>query len=349
MKTLFKLSLNFLIALMLTVCVGLPAIAAPAIVVGGFLLPQMPGLGMALQVEMWQKDIVAPLFADNSFLSKAFNADQYVLAGSVVHIPESGGASTVTKNRSELPATAVKRTDTDKTYTLAEYTTAPRLVTDAEKVELSYDKRNSIIAEDKAGLVEAVANNMIYDWSPATAAQILRTTGDAVVAHLASATGNRCKITLSDIARVAALMNQQDVPQDGRYCLIDAWMYQQLVDAMSPSAYRDFIAGIDPKTGTVGKIFGYDVYMRSLGAKYTNATTPAKKLYTTAGAATDNAAALFWQTNMVERALGTVQMFDDPKNPLYYGDIISFLVRAGGRIRRDYDKGVVALVQAATT
>ncbi|MFV0419320.1 MAG: hypothetical protein ACK5KT_11390, partial [Dysgonomonas sp.] len=35
-------------------------------------------LNMGLQVEIWHKAIVGNLFADNSFLSKAFNADDYV-------------------------------------------------------------------------------------------------------------------------------------------------------------------------------------------------------------------------------------------------------------------------------
>ncbi len=44
---------------------------------------------MAIQKEIWEKSIVEGLFAPNSFLSKAFNADEYVEAGKIVHIPQA--------------------------------------------------------------------------------------------------------------------------------------------------------------------------------------------------------------------------------------------------------------------
>ena len=45
---------------------------------------------MAIQKEIWTRAIVEGLFASNSFLSKAFNADEYVEAGKIVHIPQAG-------------------------------------------------------------------------------------------------------------------------------------------------------------------------------------------------------------------------------------------------------------------
>ena len=73
------------------------------------------------------------------------------------------------------------------------------------------------------------------------------------------------------------------------------------------------------------------------------------KTWDAAVAATDNAAAIFWQMNSVERALGEVKAFENTADATYFGDVLSFLVRAGGRIRRSDGKGVVALIQEATT
>ena len=42
---------------------------------------------------------------------------------------------------------------------------------------------------------------------------------------------------------------------------------------------------------------------------------------------------------------GNLYRSDDEGNPLYYGDIYSFLLRLGGRIRRADNKGVLAIVQ----
>ena len=77
---------------------------------------------MAIQKEIWMAAIVEGLFASNSFLSKAFNADEYVNNGKIVHIPNAGAASGTKKNRTSLPATVTKRTDIDVTFPLDEYT-----------------------------------------------------------------------------------------------------------------------------------------------------------------------------------------------------------------------------------
>ena len=42
-------------------------------------------------------------------------------------------------------------------------------------------------------------------------------------------------------------------------------------------------------------------------------------------------------------------MFDSVSNPTYYGDIYSFLVRAGGSKRRNDNKGIIALVETVAS
>lgn len=350
MKKILFLAFNLLVASLFTAAIGAPAVLGVGAGLFSSLFHKSPSgaLTMGLQVEVWQKDIVENLFADNSFLSKAFNADMYVLAGKVVHIPQAGTPASVSKNRAVLPAAVVKRNDSELTYALDEYTTDPRLIPDADKVELSYDKRQSVIAEDKANLVEVVSNEFIYNWSPTAAASILRTTGAAVLSHLDSATGNRKSFQVADVSAAAFTMNKQNIPKQGRFCIVDSWMYKQLLDSMTENEKTAFHSQANVAEGTIGKLHGFLFYERSAGAKYTNAATPAPKAWDAAGAATDNAAAIFWQQNSVERALGTVKAFDNPGDATYYGDILSFLIRAGGRIRRADNKGVVAVVQAAT-
>ena len=50
----------------------------------------------------------------------------------------------------------------------------------------------------------------------------------------------------------------------------------------------------------------------------------------------------------IHRAQGEVKAFESEGDPTYYGDIYSFLVRAGGRILRSDSKGVAALVQGTS-
>ena len=114
---------------------------------------------------------------------------------------------------------------------------------------------------------------------------------------------------------------------------------------MCANEQRDFLAAYDEKNGVLGRIFGFSVLMRSEVMRYTGNGSP--KNWATAGAPTDNAAALVWQRNSVERALGGARFFENLGDPTFYGDIYSSLLRIGGRIRRKDGKGVLAIVQAA--
>jgi len=298
---------------------------------------------MAIQKEIWMASIVEGLFADNSMISKAFNADEFVNQGKTVHIPNAGAASGVVKNRTEFPAAVTARTDTDLTFDLDEFTTNPIRIPHADTVELSYSKRDSVIRTDRAKLIQEITDEILYKWSPLVANSI-ETTGAAVVAHTAAATGNRLAFTKADVLAAMNKFNLQDIPQVGRYMGIDAVMYGQLLDSLTANEAIAFHAAVDVKNGIVGKLYGFNIMMRSRVTRYTGAGVA--KAWTTGGAATDCAAALAWYENSVCRALGEVNMFESEKDPLYYGDIYSFLERAGGRPMRTGVEGLLAIRQA---
>ena len=300
---------------------------------------------MAIQREIWQALIVEGLFADNSFMAKAVNDDMYVYEGKKVHIPNAGSPSKVEVNRSSTPATVAKRTDTDLEYTLDEFTTDPVLIPHADMVELSYNKRNSVISQDKLQLIDKVSQTMLYNWDP-TSTNFVKTTGGAVDAHTESATGQRKALVRADVINLMNKFNADNVPQKDRYLLLDAQMYGELLADLSESDKWAFLQSADMQKGILGQLYSFNVMMRSQVLRYAIGGSLTK--WETTGAATDNAAGLAWQMQSVSRALGEVKIFDSTDNPMYYGDVYSFLVRAGGRIRRNDKKGVYALVQDAT-
>lgn len=301
---------------------------------------------MAIQKEIWERAIVEDLFADNSFLSKAVNADQWVNAGKIVHIPQAGAASNVVKNRETLPAEIQKRVDTDLTYVLTPYTTDPVLIEHADEVELSYSKRDSVLRQDKLALMDAVAADFIFNWSP-KAAKTIETTGDEVDAYTTSATGKRKGICRDDVLGLMTAFNDDEIPQEGRYLLLDAYMYSQLLKDLTSNEVQSFLATADAQRGVLGKLFSFNIMMRSKSALYTTAKAP--KAWSAEGAATDRAAALAWHDRSVCRALGEVKAYENIDRADWYGSVYSFLVRAGGRIVRADGKGVRALVQGTVT
>ena len=297
---------------------------------------------MAIQKEIWMAAIIEGLFASNSFLSKAFNADEYVNNGKIVHIPNAGAPSGTKKNRTSLPATVTKREDIDITFPLDEYTTDPVLIPHADTVELSYDKRESVLRQDKLKLQDGVALDFIFNWSPAKE-QCIETTGKEVDAYTDKATGKRNGICKADVLGLMTRFSNDDIPQEGRYLLLDAQMYSQLLNDLTANENTAFLASADAQNGILGKLYSFNVMMRSKVGLYTAAKAP--KAWSAAGVATDLAAALAWHDRSVCRALGEVKAFENEGDPTYYGDIYSFLVRAGGRIMRSDKKGVVALIQ----
>lgn len=301
---------------------------------------------MAVQKEIWQRTIVEGLFADNTFLSKAVNDDMYVNEGKKVHIPNAGAPAGVVLNRSELPASATKRADQDVDYTLNELTTNPILIPYADIVELSYNKRNSVIDQDRKQIIFHAAEALLASWLPA-ADQRVKTTGQATAAWTPSATGLRKKITPADVAALQLRFNADNVPQTDRYLLLDANMYQQLLDGMTNTQAIGFFQAADVKRGVMGMLYGFEVMVRS--TVYRFAADGTLKAIDAEGAATDYAGGLAWQRDSLSRALGEVIMFDRVDDPLYYGDVYSFLVRVGGTIRRYDKKGVYAIVADTAT
>ena len=301
---------------------------------------------MAVQKEIWQRTIIEGLFADNSFLSKAVNDDIYVNEGKKVHIPNAGAPSGVVVDRSSLPATVQKRIDVDVDYTLHELTTNPILIPYADMVELSYNKRNSVIDQDRKEIIFKAAEAILAAWLPPVA-NIVPTTGQGVAAWTPSATGLRKKITPADVAALQLRMNSDNVPQTDRYLLLDANMYQQLLDGMTQTQAIGFFQAADVKRGVMGMLYGFEVMVRS--TVYRFAADGTIKAIDAAGAATDLAGGLAWQRDSLSRALGEVIMFDQVNNPEYYGDVYSFLVRVGGAIRRYDKKGVYAIVTDTAT
>jgi hypothetical protein len=302
---------------------------------------------MAIEKEIWRKDIQEAVFDDNSFLDDAFNADENVIGGAVVHIPQSGGAGNIEKNRSTFPATIRRRTDTDIVYVLDEYTSDPVKITDADKKELSYDKRKSVIGEDTEAVKQLVADDFLYKWaSSLPAGSILLTTGDAVAASAPGATGQRLAAVLGDLQRAQTEMDAQGVSEANRFAMIPARLRAQLFPIGSAviQAMMQNVTPEERKKGIIGEVCGFKLRSRTKAAIYSNAGT--LKAPGAVSAVDDDEAIVCWQKNAVERAKGTIDFFEDLKNPTEYGDIYSMLVRAGGRRRRADDTGVITIRQA---
>ncbi len=340
-----------LMAIMIAPIIGANLVGTIALGIGLAMLSFIPmpngAALMAVTREIWTKDIVDNLYKNNEWASRAFNADMYVYLGKIVHIPVAGAASAVNKNVNVFPVNAVKRTDTDITYNIDTFYTTPRHIEQIEKYELEYDKRQSVLGEDQAALIQAAMSNLLYLWAPAVANVVL-TTGAATPATVSGATGNRKKFDKAELSTIKKAMDKTDIPAMGRVAILTADHYNDFLNSLTDAERTDVGRVADLKTGLIGKFLGFDIYMRSTVVRYrgADAAVAAVDEQDAAFAATvdDRAGSLVYQEGCVERAMGAVDIFDEPRKAEYYGDIVSMNLRYGGRIRRT--AGVYAVVEA---
>lgn len=302
---------------------------------------------MAVQVELWKPEVIEYLEQDNEFMRHCVNADEYVMKGKIVHIPQSGGPANVVRNRATLPAPVTKREDIDITYQLDDYTSDPVLIPDVDTKQLSYDKRQSVVRENFANMKDQASDYLLYLWSQnIPTANKLKTSGSNVTGTAPGAAGNRKALVRADLRAAQKLMNNQRVPKSGRYALIPDNLLDQLVGDLDTQLAYTWQKIVDLKEGVIGRMYGFNIMTRS-SVLIAAASGDAPKLPEALSATDDNEAVLFWHRDFVERAYGDLSLFDDNGNPLFYGDLISMLLYVGGRNRRNDNKGVGMIIADA--
>lgn len=334
-----------------------PGVVFSVILIGSFVAAifknrkggsgEAPAAKNGVEVEIWATYIIERLWKQNKFLQYAFSDDDKVLAGKVVHIPQPGAKPVTRKNRNVYPATAVRRTDTDITYVLDEYTTDPTHLPDADKVELSYDKIDSVYGDHAGQIAQDVADDAILKWLDAIPqTNIILTTGAATGEILTGATGQRKTFDHANLKKGQRMFNVQNVSESDRYALLSANMADELFDSLSATQYRDFSQYADAANGVIGRLYGFDIMTRSSVANAAGANGAiAMNPWGAAVDGDDRDVSMIWQKDAVARALGEVKFFENPDRAEYYGDVYSALLRFGGRRRKADNAGIAAIVQ----
>jgi hypothetical protein len=306
-----------------------------------------------IPVQVFSDYIIEKLRRTNPFLKFAVSEDNFVLGGSVVHIPQAGASPAVIKNRKQFPATAVRREDSFITYPLNVFSTDPTHITWHESYEVSYDKQDSVLGDHVATLAEATGDDMIYSWLqgykggktletiPST--NVFFTTGDSRDVFEEGQTGKRKKLTCKDIQNLAAKFNKMNVGKEGRYLMLESNMYQELIESLSENIAAAVQGAADLANGIVGKYCGFNIIDRSVVCNFTSAGVPIAP--GEALQADSCVGGIAWQKDCVAVAMGDTKPFQNIDDPMYYGNIFSALVKTGGRCRRGDWKGIAAIVE----
>lgn len=333
-------------------------------------------LAYALAVEFWEDTIAEFLMREYPWLLRAKDRTAAVLGKSVVHIPQAGLLPGGVRNRKNYPAPLVKRSDSEITYVLDEISTNPSHISNAEMVELSYDKVGEVLNDHIKQLNFLGAYNALYRWvgrnpnaGGATnldliAANIVRTNGLVNAAtHLSGATGTRKTLLSSDVASAKTIMINQtkrELNPGKRALILDETMYNQLKadPGLDLNTKYDLVGAVF-QNGDLVKLHGFDIIRTDVLPRFTNAGTPLAKdplsdadiasgtgiPYSVTAAATDNACAILVDFDFVHIAKGPIELFETKRSAEHQGDIYSALFRMGASRERFDQAGVVAIVQ----
>jgi len=313
-----------------------------------------------VRIEAFIKDIQENLYRGSEFLKYSTSHDQYV-EDYAVHVPQAGSGVTVVKNRTILPANVNERTDDQLTYNLDEYTTDPILIRNIEKIQLSYDKRMSVMKNKIQLINQQLGDDGAYNWiaglgaTPTVGATsgVFLTTGSAksytYFPSLTAATGTRKSFALGDILQLKGKLDRDNVAQENRFLLVPSDMWYDLVtENISILGSRLYLPDDElVKDGAVAKIYGFNIFQRPVVAVYNDTTygSPILKAVGAAAATTDSLACIAWQSDWVAKAQGAVKFFAREDDPAFYGSYYSALVMFKNTILRNDAKGVAALVQ----
>ena len=299
---------------------------------------------MAVQTEVWVRDIEEVLFAENNeFLRASVSHDAFVV-NKTVHIPQAVSLPGAVKNRTVFPAPINDRDDTTLDYTLDSFSVDPVRIGRIDEVQVSYAKRQSVMKQHLNILTDIIALEGIFNWASDTGANQVRTTGSTATDNLPpSATGSRKKLTVVDIKNLAKTMDEQNVPDKGRWLLLPAAMYYEIF-TINDLIKADIAGALTLPTGVANKILGFNVIKRSETVIYDNA--PVRKAVGAAPANDDNFGGIAWHVDFVATALGAIEVFANEKDAPNYGTVISADVLSKTTKLRTDEAGIVTLIQS---
>jgi hypothetical protein len=360
MKTLFNFFYNLLmIVLISAVLVAFSAqqwvvvLIAAALFVYMFIPSRKPRAGLPAEVvrRLFTSDLQQVLYPDNAFY-KGAQKDEAGIDVETVEIPQDeDGEAEVVVNPTQLPLPIGTEEDKKKEYGADLLVTKPTVVTYNNQLLVSYDKRAAKLKKHRMSLERQIAERILYGWAPSAAVAdfIRQTTGVATRAASApGATGTRKVAVEADWRWASHMFDKLDIPDDGRRrVVVPPGMKQDIWDVM-----KDYGQGTDVNNflrgeGKLGKLFGFEVFMRSTTQRFTEAATPVKKAIGAANATTDNVGAIFFHLDFVRYIEGAVQVWMDqaPRPELAGGMSMNAGVRSGGTTSRLSQKGVLALVE----
>lgn len=315
-KFITALLMNALLGAMVALVLGYPGIygavvaAIVSLAAGGFMPKDAACAGVL--TEVWTGELIKALrgLLDASWLNGVPDQSS-IVNNDVIHMVDVGADPSVLINNTTYPIEIQELEDGDKTFSLDKFQTKVVSVTDDELYALSYDKMARVKESCSNALNDAKYAKAAHALCPTqnTAATPVLTTTGAV-----DATTKRVKLCMADVVNLKRALDKLGVPAQQRRLVLCADHVNDLLE--TEQTFREQY-NINRADGTVGKLYGFDIYESSYNPLY---TTAGKKKDVNATASTGEFQASFaFYLPRVFKATGTTKMYystaeTDPQN-----------------------------------
>lgn len=282
--------------------IGLNVVAA---VVG----PQIPAgsLGAGVYTEVWTGEMVKALRRglEATWLNGLPDSSSLV-NNDVIHLVDVGVDPDVLINNTTYPIPLQALDDADIAIQLDKYQTKVTPVTDDELYAISYDKMRRVVESHSQAINDskfAKAAHSLCASQNAAKTPVLATSGERD-----AATG-RLKMTVGDLLAMKRSMDTLKVPTVGRRLVL---CNDHVNDLLETSQVFKEQYNIDRNNGTVGRLYGFDIYEFVNNPLYT--TAGVKKAVGATASAGEFQCSFAFYTQRVFKATGSTKMYYSPAN-----------------------------------
>lgn len=300
--------------------------------------------------EVFSKYVTEKLYQSNAFLAYTKNVSEYA-TGKIVHIPQYTFTGTIGVDGANFTGATsfdtVRTIEQDLTFTLNEYHfVTPIHVTDFDDAMTNYNKMQVTFGDAVNTLVDNIAKRVLNKWAlgvPST--KVVRTTSaTAGVANNPAKNASRKITTFTDIVALAQKFDEDNLPDAGRYLLLDPQMYNELLK--DPQVINALNLGkATLPSGVIGELAGINIMKKNTIS--TADTAGAVKTFGFTPADTDNRVGIAWHESVLVRAEAPMKIYQLSSDPYKRGSVFNASIYMGAvnpRIGAD-DAGVYLLIQ----
>lgn len=283
----------------------------------GHFMPEDAALAGVMK-EIWTGEMVKNLRAGlNGAWLKCIPDSSSAVANDVIHLVDVDVEPEVLINNTTYPIETQELSDGDIAISLDKFQTKATPITDDELYAISYDKMARVLDGHRDSITIAEykkAAHALCAGSNTAKTPVLKTSG-------ATEEDGRHKMTLADVIAMKRAMDGLHVPTEGRVLVLCQDHVNDLLGA--EQSFREQY-NINREDGTVGRLYGFDVYEFDNCPSYT--VNGSKKALTAAVSTGEYQASFAFYNKRVFKASGSLKMYysQAENDPQHQQNLINF-------------------------